>query len=216
MSKRNRTPAPGARGRSAPVKINKPFPWGTVATSVVLGAALIGLLAYAFTNQGGGVRDFDEPFGPRLVKGGEDLARGHVAGTVDYPDYPERPPMGGDHSGTPQQCAVYTEPIPAENAVHSLEHGAVWVTYDPDLASADDVAALEELVAGGSYRMLSPYPGLGVPVSAQAWNHAIRLDDAGDPRLAGFLDLLSANPDTTPEPGATCENAAFLADPETA
>ncbi len=139
----------------------------------------------------------------------------HVATSVDYA---EQPPVGGPHDPSWADCtgSVYDVPIRPENAVHSLEHGAVWVTYDPELVSPDDVAALADLVAGGSYRMLSPYPGLGVPVSAQAWNHAIRLDDAEDPRLAGFLELLGANPDTTPEPGATCENPAFLADPETA
>jgi hypothetical protein len=63
--------------------------------------------------------------------------------------------------------------------------------------------------------MLSPYPGLGSTVSLQAWDHGLRLDDGTDPRLAEFTELLAGNPETTPEPGATCENPAFLVTPRT-
>ena len=138
----------------------------------------------------------------------------HVPGDVDYA---EDPPVGGPHAGRWADCtgSVYDVPIRPENAVHSLEHGAVWITYDPDLATAEDVAALAALVDGTTGRMLSPYPGLGTVVSAQAWNHAIRLESADDPRLEQFAELLTYNADTTPEVGASCENPAFLADPET-
>jgi hypothetical protein len=36
---------------------------------------------------------------------------------------------------------------------------------------------------------------------------------AVDPRVARFADLLAFNPDSTPEPGATCENPGFGFDP---
>ena len=60
-----------------------------------------------------------------------------------------RPPVGGaarpaywaDCTGT-----VYTVDIRHENAVHSLEHGAVWITYNPDEVSQADVARSPTLV----------------------------------------------------------------------
>ncbi len=60
---------------------------------------------------------------------------------------------------TPQwlNCGIYDQPVLNENAVHALEHGAVWITYNPDL-SADDVQKLRDLMPS-SYIVLSPYPG---------------------------------------------------------
>ncbi|MGY1821787.1 DUF3105 domain-containing protein [Geodermatophilus sp. SYSU D00079] len=139
----------------------------------------------------------------------------HVTGPVDYA---ETPPVGGPHAAAWADCtgSVYAAAVPAENAVHALEHGAVWITYDPALAGADDVATLTDLTEGTHGLMLSPYPDLGSTVTVQAWNHALRLDDVDDPRLAEFAALFAGNPETTPEPGAPCENPAFLAGSGTA
>jgi hypothetical protein len=144
-------------------------------------------------------------------------AAGQQHTTADV-DYAESPPVGGPHDPVWADCtgSVYDVAIRPENAVHSLEHGAVWITYDPELLAADDVTALAAAVRGTYGLMLSPYPGLGSAVSLQAWNHALRLDDASDPRLAQFTRLLTGNPENTPEPGAPCDNPAFLADPRTA
>ncbi|MFI6012195.1 DUF3105 domain-containing protein [Streptomyces sp. NPDC051243] len=56
------------------------------------------------------------------------LGRNHVQTAVEYP---MNPPVGGDHNKAWMTCdgTVYNKPIANENAVHSLEHGAVWVTY---------------------------------------------------------------------------------------
>ncbi len=47
--------------------------------------------------------------------------------------YPQIPPVGGIHNPTWQTCTFYDRPVSSEAAVHSLEHGAIWVTYRPDL-----------------------------------------------------------------------------------
>src|SRR5690606_15236745 len=112
------------------------------------------------------------------------------------------PPVGGPHNPLWQNCGIYAEPVPSEQAVHSMEHGAVWLTYRPDLAEAD-VAQLLELVAGKSHALLSPFPDLPAPVIASAWGVQLKVESASDPRLAQFVEQFHSGPQT-PEPGAPC------------
>jgi hypothetical protein len=123
----------------------------------------------------------------------------HMAGKINYL---ESPPIGGQHNVVWQNCGIYDAPIHSEHAVHSLEHGAVWITYRPELPP-DQVQRLKA-VASDDFVLLSPYPGLTAPVVASAWNHQIRLDDAGDSRLQAFIARYKNNPETTPEFGAPC------------
>lgn len=121
---------------------------------------------------------------------------------VDTPvKYAQSPPVGGDHSPVWLNCGIYDKPVPNENAVHSLEHGAVWVTYQPTLAAAQ-VATLRDALPS-TYTILSPYEGLSSPVVASAWGKQLTLDSADDPRLAAFVKQYRQGPQT-PEPGASC------------
>ena len=201
MSQRQRTSS--RRISTAPVK--KPFPLGFAAGVVVLVLALGGILVYAVQNTGSGFRTaldrLDETFSGLQVS--DNLSAEHVATRVAYPDMATRAPDGGDHNAIPQTCAVYDAPIVPEHAVHSLEHGAVWVTYRPGLPQ-DQVDALRTLVEGNpSYRMLSPYPGQESPVSAQAWGRRLEAGSASDPQLQRFVDEYTDGPQTR-EKGASC------------
>ncbi|WP_034385915.1 DUF3105 domain-containing protein [Deinococcus sp. YIM 77859] len=116
--------------------------------------------------------------------------------------YAENPPAGGAHNTLWQNCGVYDQPLYNEYAVHSLEHGAVWITYRPDLAP-EGVAALKALVDGRPYTILSPYEGLPSPVVASAWNAQLAVESPTDERLKAFLDKYEQGP-TAPERGAAC------------
>jgi len=127
----------------------------------------------------------------------------HVTGTVDYE---QTPPVGGNHSGTWANCGIYTAPTVDEEAVHSLEHGAVWITYDPALP-ADQLKVLTDLAQGEPYVLLSPYEGVPSPVVATAWGLQLELDDAGDPRLEQFVVKYQQGEQTL-EPGAPCSGGS--------
>lgn len=195
-----RTPATSRR--AAPTKVNKPFPWGTAIGSLVLAAFLGGILFYAATNQGGGQDQVlinpDEAIEGVAIAEGE-LERGHVSGPVDYP---QTPPNSGDHSVTPQQCDVYTEPIAPEHAIHSLEHGAVWITYNDDVPQ-DQVEALASKVQGDPYGLMSPLPEQSSPINLSAWGRRLSVDSADDGRVDDFIRGYTSGPQT-PEPGAAC------------
>jgi hypothetical protein len=129
----------------------------------------------------------------------KNLTRNHVNGKVKYA---QTPPVGGDHNPTWLNCGIYDKPVPNENAVHDLEHGAVWITYQPNLPAAQ-LADLKKLVGSQTYLDLSPYPGLPTPVVASAWGKQLKLQSATDPRLAKFITAYKQGPQT-PELGSPC------------
>lgn len=126
--------------------------------------------------------------------------RDHVESPVAYE---QSPPVGGEHYPRWQNCDVYTEPIVDEFAVHSMEHGAVWITYEPGLGE-EQISQLEERHTPGSYVLVSPYEGdMPAPIVASSWGRQLTLEDAGDERLDQFLQAYEQSPDV-PEPGAAC------------
>ncbi|MFI9624405.1 DUF3105 domain-containing protein [Streptomyces sp. NPDC052042] len=129
------------------------------------------------------------------------LTRNHVSGPVAYP---MKPPVGGDHNPVWMNCdgEVYEKAVPDENAVHSLEHGAVWVTYTGGAADAD-VARLAERVGRTPYSLMSPYEGQAGAIMLTAWGNQVTVDGADDPRVDRFFSRFVQGPQT-PEPGATC------------
>ncbi len=131
------------------------------------------------------------------------LARNHVQGKVDYP---QTPPVGGDHAPIWQNCGYYSQPIVTEQGVHSMEHGAVWITYSPDLP-VQQVAVLRDLAKSPTYVLVSPFPGLPAPVVASAWGAQLELPSATDPELAVFVKQYRQSP-KAPEPGAPCSGAS--------
>lgn len=117
-------------------------------------------------------------------------------------DYEQSPPAGGEHSPVWQNSGFYEEPVRSETAVHTLEHGAVWITYQPDLPQ-EQKNALMELVEGQTCMLASPYPGLDSPVVTSAWGKQLRLEDADSADLERFVRAYRQGPQT-PEPGAAC------------
>ena len=171
--------------------------WLAILIGGVVIAALIGLGYLLFANLRGPVPE--EPIAG--VVDHEHQERGHVEHEIEAGDLP---PVGGIHSPAWQNCGIYDEPISVENAVHSLEHGAMWLTDQPELPR-EDVEALRDHVRGEDYVLMSPYPGLRSPVVLTAWEVQLELDSVDDERIADFVDRYQVGP-TTPELGATCQD----------
>jgi hypothetical protein len=209
--------AKGGRTRPAANVVAPQRPWGLIAAAVavvVFAAAVIGYAVVKVNESNANrVESPDEIEGLQTFDAYED-PQDHVETPVDYA---ESPPVGGPHAPPPDwaDCTgtVYDVDIRHENAVHSLEHGAVWITYNPDEVQGADVDTLAALVENESGRMLSPYAGLDSPVSIQSWGHQLKVDSVGDLRLEQFADLLTLNNEFTPEPGASCENPTFITSP---
>lgn len=117
-------------------------------------------------------------------------------------EYGTVPPPGGPHADVWLACGVYDEPVRDENAVHALEHGTVWITYDPAELSSGDVSALADQLPDEG--ILSPYPGQEAPVVVTVWARQLDLRSADDERLALFVEAYGDG-HTSPEPMASCE-----------
>ncbi|WP_211253120.1 DUF3105 domain-containing protein, partial [Glycomyces tenuis] len=168
----------GRKGRA--VQVAQPKPWGLILTFSAVGVVALGLIAAAVfvvwdrSRPPEGVTDFYGEYAnyqeaSEAIDDGditaEDLEhpwvmqQNHLDAdedtTNDTPTYEVTPPAGGNHLSQWQTCTgtVYAEPIADGNAVHSLEHGAVWLTYDPELVDDDQVAALSSKIEGRDYSL---------------------------------------------------------------
>ncbi|MET8813079.1 DUF3105 domain-containing protein [Streptomyces sp. NPDC004549] len=129
------------------------------------------------------------------------LSRTHVTTRVTYPMHP---PVGGNHNPVWLDCngTVYDKPVHDENAVHALEHGAVWVTYT-GAAKKADVGALAAKVKRTPYSLMSPYEKQDAPLILSAWGHQVAVKSAKDPEVNKFFATYVQG-EQTPEPGASC------------
>ncbi len=109
--------------------------------------------------------------------------RGHAV-NVDVAREPGLPPAGGTHNPQWLNCGIYREPVEVEHAVHTLEHGAVWITYHPDLP-AGEVTALEAFA--DRFTLVSPYPDLPTDVVVTAWGARLLVDELPDARIDDFI-----------------------------
>jgi len=135
----------------------------------------------------------------------EDPSHEHRDGAIEYD---RTPPLGGPHNPRWLACDVYDEPVPAEFAVHSIEHGAVWISYDPELP-ADQIAQLETLAkADREYVLLAPRAGLDSRIVAVTWGMGLEASSADDPRLAEFVAKLAGGGQGG-EPGAPCRGSGL-------
>jgi hypothetical protein len=206
----------GGRKAPPPMMIAKPKPWGLIGLTMVVVLFAAGVIGYAVFRVNESAGETPQALADRAKQmegvtyieypGGE-----HNDGTITYD---QSPPFGGQHANAWADCTgtVYPNPIRSENAVHALEHGAVWITYQPDLPE-DQVSKLAGKVDGVAQMMLSPYPGLKSKVSLQSWGYQLFVDDANDPRIDDFIKDLRLNSVTTPEYGASCANPTFKASP---
>lgn len=203
MAKKKTSP-PGFKRK--PVKTRQQrskFPlWGWMVGGGVLAVLLIGGLFFLGNMQPPALTsDID---GVVILP---DIGAGHQEGDIHDED---EVPAGGAHNSAWQNCGIYAEPVREENVVHSLEHGAVWLAYRPDLPEAE-IESLRQLVRSERSRqrepliVLAPKPELESPIVATAWRVQLELDSANDDRLAAFVDEYQRGP-LTPEPQANCVN----------
>jgi hypothetical protein len=117
-------------------------------------------------------------------------------------EYDRRPPTNGDHAPIWLNCGFYESPVKDRFAVHSMDHGVVWITYRPDLPAGQ--VDLLRPYSEEDYVIVSPYPGQDAPVTVTSWRVQLELNGAGDPRLREFVDGFRIS-ELAPLSGNRCE-----------
>ena len=208
-----------AKGKS--IVNQRQRPWGLIITTIAIAVLALGVVGYAAIHKSSKAATANGYTNPEIadalaipgVSYKAQASHTHVEGNINYKN---SPPIGGNHSQYWADCSgtVYPNAIANENAVHMLEHGAVWITYKPGLA-ASQVATLSKLVTGVDRMAMSPYPNLKTAISLQAWDYQLFVDSASDPRIEKFILALRFNPKTTPEATASCGQPTFITHPST-
>jgi hypothetical protein len=218
MPRGKRTKA-GRDGRPI-VTATKSKPWGLVAAVLILLVFAGGVFGYLFTQMGdrraftpsASNKDPSTQIPGIIIQ--HYAGRGHV-GPTQRVAYDHSPPFGGPHDATWAACngVIYDKPVRNENMVHALEHGAVWIAYNPAKITGSALQSLRNRVQGANYLMLSPYPGMSAPISLQAWDHQLTVTDPADKRIDQFIQALRLNQYIYPEIGASCDQLPGLFDP---
>jgi Protein of unknown function (DUF3105) len=200
------------RAQSKKIVNQRQTPWGLIIVAVVIVLLAAAVIGYA-VHQGSVKKASADPNKIRGIVHKTFSSGDHKTGVISYT---ESPPFGGPHAPVWADCTgtVYPSQIANENAVHDLEHGAVWITYKPGLPS-DQLDVLTKLVSGKQYMLLTPYEGLKTNVSLQAWGYQLFVDSPNDSRVKTFIKDLRLNQKNTPELGASCTNATFKTNPST-
>jgi hypothetical protein len=115
--------------------------------------------------------------------------------------YPFIPPSSGDHYSIWADYLTYTSPVPWGFLVHSMEHGAVVLAYDPSSPAAAQIqtAFAAIITAHGidpvcrdeswpSRIIVVPAHDLHTPIAAAAWEHTYEATCLDMPSLSAFVE----------------------------
>jgi hypothetical protein len=182
--------------KKAPAKQKREKLITRIVLSVVAGAIVLGL-AYGIITW---IQDRESRQQPEGVTTYSYVGGDHTTDTVNYA---ESPPVGGPHDNAWQTCDFYNGVVRNENVVHSLEHGAVWITYRPDLPE-EEIEKLRDVRDSDQYVIVSEYPDQESPIVATAWNNQLPIESADAIELEQFINYYRQGPQTQ-EPGATCQ-----------
>lgn len=170
-------------------------------TGLVILLALVGATAFSIINSNNQESALDLAASKPIagVQSFTGLSRKHITTNLAPTALP---PTGGDHAPDWTECGIYDSSVNTSMSVHSLEHGAAWISYQPSLPK-DQIKTLESFVTSNPYRLIAPYDNLASPIVLSAWGKQLSVDNASDSRVEIFLKAFTQGLDT-PEPGAPC------------
>lgn len=143
--------------------------------------------------------------GPQLGTEQPDLGADHI--TADLPNTLPEPPASGPMTN-PAPCQVSYQEIPDTSVIHSLEHGAVYVSYRPDLPvdQADKLNALFTKPFSNprftpNKAVVAPRAVNASPIILTSWKKNLKLDSFDEAKI---MDYYLQNVGKSPEGSSRC------------
>jgi len=130
-----------------------------------------------------------------------DMGVEHLAPGAPAPVYNSDPPTSGPHAQSPAPCGIYRQPVDDRSQLHSMEHGAVVIQYDPDLPE-EQIELLEDINWSPAAEVIvAPRPNNPAPVALTAWTKRLLLDEVDTDVIVAFQREYG---NRSPEPAAQC------------
>ena len=170
--------------------------FGARRLAAMAAGLLVGALVLAACGGGASIRD-----DPRLQQFDNEFT---TAGQAHHPngsgvavDYATTPPYGGPHWTFPLRCGIYEEEQHFEPMVHTMEHGAIVLYYQPLVVDAGTVGemrvAASQLLREGARLILTPSTRIGTPVAIASWGRLLLMDDFEEDTLRGFIEAFEGD-----------------------
>lgn len=131
---------------------------------------------------------------------GESIAiqgREHIPVGSEHPEYNSNPPTSGSHDAQPTDWGVYQKELKDENVIHSMEHGGIWISYQP---SIDDEMKEKLEAIGKKYSgsvVVSPRAKNDSLIALASWGRLEKLSSFDKERIVEFI---KRNKNKSPEP----------------
>jgi hypothetical protein len=102
-------------------------------------------------------------------------------------DYQTNPPTSGNHLAQPKEWGIFTNEIDDMQAVHSMEHGGIWISYKD--INEEEIAVLEDIGKQNSQSTLvSPRSGNDNKIVVASWGKVMRLEIADKALIQKYID----------------------------
>ncbi len=159
-----------------------------------MGAALVLTAMLAAACGGSSIGD-----DPRLQQFDDEFTTAVQAHVPAGPEvtYATTPPYGGPHWSVPLRCGIYEEEQRFEPIVHTMEHGAIVLYYQPLVLDAEAVGemrlAASQLLREGARLILTPSTRIGTPVAIASWGRLLLMDEFEEDTLRDFIEAFEGD-----------------------
>ena len=135
-----------------------------------------------------------------------DQGSNHIDVGASHPAYNSNPPTSGWHYEKWADKGVYKNQLPDDQLIHNLEHGYIWISYNPD-ANPEIIKQLEDFYGLGNKIIVEPRKENDKLIALAAWNwldtfDLVSGDSLSDDELKRIGDFIDQYINQGPEPNA--------------